>query len=230
MSRQINLYNPALRARQEYLTSVTLLFSLVLIAIGVALTYFYYVFQNNKLREEAVAVDTLVKARRSEFSRLNEEASRVKRSKAIEVELATAEERLKGLERVQAALGGTDIGTSEGFSAYMEAFARQTVTGIWLTGITIGTGGSEMRIKGRTTDPGLLPVYLQKMNQEKSMRGRHFSSLDLNLPTTNKTIGASKPDAVLPNAIQTHNFTLVAALPSPESTATNSHSKDGSKP
>jgi hypothetical protein len=101
-------------------------------------------------------------------------------------ELATAEALLRGHQQVAAAVDAGLIGTTEGFSDVLRAFARHTAPGVWLTTLTIDASGGEMSISGRTLDPDLLPHYIKRLNEEPVMHGRSVASLELERPENEK--------------------------------------------
>jgi hypothetical protein len=57
----------------------------------------------------------------------------------------------------------------------MRAFARQNLSGVWLTGFTIGADGGEMTISGRALNPDLVPAYIARLNKEPLLQGRKFA-------------------------------------------------------
>lgn len=74
-------------------------------------------------------------------------------------------------------LTGGGFGAGQGFSGVFQGFSRQIVKGVWLVGF--GVSGSEIEIRGRLTDPALLPAYVGKLNAEAAFAGRRFSTLDM---------------------------------------------------
>jgi hypothetical protein len=71
------------------------------------------------------------------------------------------------------------VGNTTGYSEYMRAFARQAVSGLWLTGFNISGDAVQMSISGAVLSPELLSVYIRKLNQEQVMRGKPFASLQM---------------------------------------------------
>ncbi|GAB4175951.1 MAG: hypothetical protein OHK0026_11590 [Rhodocyclaceae bacterium] len=182
MSRQINLYNRALRAKREFITGYTLILGLAVIVLGLALTYGYYQFRLGQMAREAARVEQDLKQQRDELARLSEEAARVRRSPKIAAELAALEARLKAHEEVARALDAGVLGSASGFSELLRALARQSLDGLWLTGLSIGAAGTQLTIEGRTLDPELVAEYIRRLGAEASMRGRGFDALHIAPP------------------------------------------------
>jgi hypothetical protein len=74
------------------------------------------------------------------------------------------------------------IGNTMGYSKYMQAFARQVVNGLWLTGFSVEADGVQMSISGGALSPELVPGYILRLNNENIMRGKTFASLQMQLP------------------------------------------------
>ena len=72
-----------------------------------------------------------------------------------------------------------ELGNMQGFSRMFLAFSRQYRPGLWLTGLTVTQGGSEIEIRGRALDAGQLPAYMTRLADEPAFRGRRFAALDL---------------------------------------------------
>ncbi|MGH8711716.1 MAG: MSHA biogenesis protein MshI, partial [Burkholderiales bacterium] len=113
-------------------------------------------------------------------------------SAQLQAEIKKAEAQLKARqEMVETLKHGGAIGSTEGYSEYMRAFARQSVNGLWLTGFEIIGAGGEMAIVGRTVRPELVPVYVQRLSREPVMKGRQFASLRISLPQQAKNVTTS---------------------------------------
>ncbi|HET7199599.1 MAG TPA: PilN domain-containing protein, partial [Burkholderiales bacterium] len=63
------------------------------------------------------------------------------------------------------------------YSEYLRAFARQTVQGVWLTGIQISEGGEQLSLTGRAVRADLVPVLIGRLRQEPVLRGRPLDAL-----------------------------------------------------
>ena len=74
------------------------------------------------------------------------------------------------------------LGNTEGYSEYMRAFARESINGLWLTGFNITGDGAQMSMRGAVINPQLVPSYIQRLGKEKVMRGKTFSTLQMQQP------------------------------------------------
>jgi len=89
-------------------------------------------------------------------------------------------------------------GGKGGFSEYLMALARQIPEGLWLTGIDIAAGGSDVEIRGSLIDTAALPEYIQRLGTERTFRGRNFAALSLNQsgPPTVKPVNSAATVAI----------------------------------
>lgn len=179
MSQQINLFNPVFMRQGKYFSAVTMLQALAMIIVGMLLFYFYAVHQVQSLTSQLAEtkkryVDGQAKLQRytAEFS--PEEANRLMDSKVSE-----AEEKLAAQSHLLEILKNGALGNVSGYSEYMGAFARQAVSGLWLSSFTIVGDGTQISISGSVLSPELLPVYVGKLGQEPSMHGKSFASLQM---------------------------------------------------
>lgn len=69
------------------------------------------------------------------------------------------------------------------YSDYLTALARQTMPGLWITDLSVGDRGMDVTLVGRMTDPGRLPSYLARLEQEPQFRGRKFAQVELRAVT-----------------------------------------------
>ena len=99
----------------------------------------------------------------------------------LEGEIQRLENDLKSARDSMAVLEGGALGNRDGFARYMQAFARQSLDGLWLTGFSVG-GGGDVTIQGRVVRAELVPTYIQRLNGEPALKGRSFSALEMHRP------------------------------------------------
>lgn len=184
MSQQINLFSQVfLKKRIIRYSAATMLRVLGLIVAGAVLLYGYLIYQTNALTAQAAEAETKLASERESLAKFTSEYAPQQKSAQLETEIKKAEAQLKARQEMVETLkqGGT-IGSTESFSEYMRAFARQSVNGLWLTGFNIAGAGTEMAIIGRTLRPELVPMYVQRLSREPVMKGRQFASLRISSP------------------------------------------------
>lgn len=206
MNPQINLYNPQLRSARE-------VFSFRVLMIGVAaalalcvLGYVWYATQVSANDRQARELDARLQTLRDETVALSKAIETRSRNVELDNRQKQLEARLARMEAVQAALEQV-TGASAGFSEIMRAFARQTMQGVWLTGLSVATDGNEMRIDGRAAHPDLVPAYIARLNGEALLQGRSFAQFAVRQPPA-ETAPAQGQKA----APTYHEFRLVSSL------------------
>ena len=172
MSQQINLFNPVFLHQRKLFSLVTMLQMLSLIVLGSALFYIYAVYQLNSLTEQLHETNKRLDAEQARLSRYTSKSSPQgsveDELKSIDAKLAILNDRIKAVNK---------IGSPTGYSKYMRAFARQTVSGLWLTGFDIAGDAEKMSITGNVLSPELLADYILRLNHEPDMREKKFASL-----------------------------------------------------
>ena len=83
-------------------------------------------------------------------------------------------------------------------SATLQAFARQTIDGLWLTGLVLDR--QDMALRGRAMNPELIPAYVGRLNQEPALQGRSFRALDIARPMDDTPAVASVASAASASA------------------------------
>ena len=162
MSQQINLFNPEFLKKNKYFSTTTILQSLGLIVLGAALFYGYGAYQVNRLSSLSEETAKLYAAEQLKFSSFSNSFSPEKNNQVLRDQLAQLEaEELSQKEIIDTLQGGA-IGNTGGYSEYMRAFARQVVSGLWLSGFDIEGDGAQMSLNGGVTNPQLVPSYIQR--------------------------------------------------------------------
>lgn len=182
MSQQINLFNPLFEKQKKYFSAVTLAQSLLIIGVACALLVVYGKRRVAALDKVAAATVTQLTLKEAQLKKVNLDFVPQQKSKVVEQQLAQAEADFKSLQTVVEVLKGGEFGNTSGFSEYFRAFARQSVDGLWLTGLSILGAGHEIALQGRVLQPELVPRYLGRLGKEEVMQGKAFASLEIDAP------------------------------------------------
>jgi hypothetical protein len=181
MSQYINLLGSAFHRQRLVLTlgrAVLLAGIVVIVMISLQM---YSQQQVAGLREELASARGLLKAQSAYTDRLKGAGAAQKANAGLAAEVQRLEMELKSARDSMGILEGGAIGNRKGFAAYLQAFSRQAIDGLWLTGFTVG-GAGDVAIHGRVVNPELVPAYIQRLNNESALKGREFSVLELRRP------------------------------------------------
>lgn len=98
----------------------------------------------------------------------------------LPAELAAREADNRQLQRLIAYLQVLSEQQNAGFVAPLQALAEHHPQGgLWLNGIHLAEGGSQLRLQGRSQDQQLLPQYLDALGRSPVFKGRQFARLDV---------------------------------------------------
>lgn len=192
MSQQINLFNPIFLKQRKYFSVLAMLQALGLIVVGSGVFYSYAVYQVQLLDKQSQETSKRYAAEQVRFANFSNEFSPQKSTLILQNELKQLEAEAAAQKEVLDTLKTGVIGNTDGFSEYMRAFARQAVSGLWLTGFEIAGDGAQMSLQGAALIPQLVPSYIQRLNKEKAMRGKTFSFLKMQQPKSVSTQPTSK--------------------------------------
>ncbi|MBL1141734.1 MAG: hypothetical protein HND53_06845 [Proteobacteria bacterium] len=178
MNQQINLYQPMFRKQKVIFSAITMLqVGLFFIVVFASL----YAYQSNQLKtykKQLASLDTELMQLGGQVSTFNDPKKKTK-SKLLENEIAKLTKELEQRERISRVLSSRSFGNSSGFSSYLEAFAKGHVQGTWLTSVKIKQGGALLGLKGKTLSSELVPIYIQRLADEKSLVGSSFNVMEL---------------------------------------------------
>ena len=181
MSQNINLFSPAFRKPRQILT-LALVAQCLGITLAALLAYnFYLQRQVSSVAAELAAAQKLLGAQASLVEKLKPKPVPPVSEAELDAEIRKLESRLKLAAQSMEALKSGAFGSRQGFAEYLQAFARQSVGGLWLTGFNIG-GGGDLEMRGRTLSPELLPDYIQRLNRERVLAGRKIARLEITRP------------------------------------------------
>lgn len=177
MSQQINLILPELRPRHDWLAFPSVM---VMAAIGVAImataaTWGYFRVQT--LTATQAQLDGEAKALQQQVQSLSQQIASRKGNQALQDEINHLKDMLQQRDAILSVVEAGKLSPGSGYAEVMRGFARQTMDGLWLTEFSFS--GSDARIRGRLTDPSLLPQYIRRLNGESVFQGRRFAALHM---------------------------------------------------
>ena len=196
MTQQINLFNPAFQPHKKVLTAATMALSLLVLVGGIAALAVYGRMQTASLEAQAGAGALQLERKQARLASVNLDFAPRQKNKDLDAETAEAQAQLVALRNISRVIERGELGDTAGYAGYFKALARQSVAGLWLTGVSVSSGGRDIGIRGRTTDPATVPGYLARLTGEPLMQGKSFASLSISQPAKVDTADADgKPVA-----------------------------------
>lgn len=189
MKQQVNLYRPIFRKQEKKFSALAMLQAGAAIFVGVAIIYALLYWHVHGLRHELAQTERYLAASSKRLHDVSRQLAPSAKSQLLEQEVARLERQVAGRLRVQDLLARGLFSNTTGYSEFFVAFARQHVSGVWLTGFDITGAGEDMRLQGRATDPAQVPRYVQRLSAEPALAGKEFKVFVLSRPE--KTGGAA---------------------------------------
>jgi len=200
VSQQINLYNPLFRKQEKYFSTVTMMQALDLILLGSLLVYGYAWYRTAGLEQRSVQTEKSFQATQVQLAQASASFGPRHPSKLLQDEVVQMDNDVKARHQIIELLGKGELGNTQGFSEYLRALSRQTLSGLWITGFHVTGLGSDMAINGRTLQAELVPVFINHLKKEPVLAGKTFRMLEMRLPEAEKT--ADGKPAPLPPYIE----------------------------
>ncbi len=179
MKQQINLFNPAFQPQKHVLSSATIALAVGVVIAGIAMLAVAGRMETAELQQQASSGAAQLEKRQERLAAANREFIPRQKDATLEAQIAEANTQLTAMRHISGALSRGELGDTSGFAGYFKALARQSAQGLWLTGVTVGAGGAQIGIKGRTVDPAMVPGYLNRLTHEPLMQGKSFASLQI---------------------------------------------------
>ena len=179
MTQQINLFDARFRRQTPHFSALTMALAALAVATLTLVIGQLYAYQNRSLEAALAQAEQRVAQLREQTTRLARDFGEQGRSTALADELARLDEQLRLRRGLLDGIQGGAAASVEGFSPYLTALARQTMQGVWLTGVQIAGGSGDLVLKGRASDSELVPAYIQRLNREPLFQGRAVRELRL---------------------------------------------------
>jgi hypothetical protein len=209
LSQQINLFNPALGPQKSVLSAVTMLQALLLICLCALMLMLYLERNVAMLSGQADAGKVVLAEREAQLSKLNRQFPPRPQRMQLALQVDEMDATVLALQSATQVLHQADFGNTQGYSGYFNGFARSTVNGLWLTGVSISSAGNDIGIEGRALRPELVPQFIQRLAGDPVFHGKRFGSLEI-VPAT-ETAAASAADVAVAAAPSVLAFKLQAA-------------------
>lgn len=189
--QQVNLYHPIFRKEQKRFSSKAMVQAGAGVLLGTLVMYAYASWQVVSLRGQVTQAAEEQQQAHKRLEVLNQQLAARRADGRIEHEVRDLEMRLAAAERVGQMIAGQAMTGGVGYSKYFVAFARQHVPGVWLTRFTVTGAGEDIELSGRTTNPELVPTFLQRLSQEEILSGARFQVFQMQRPAAQN---AKAPD------------------------------------
>lgn len=190
MSQQINLLLPELRPRFDWLGLPVVAGAALLAVLLVVAMASFDALSVSRLKLRDVELNAQLQRLQQQIQSLGQSLAARQGDPRLPSEIEATRLAVTQRQEVMAVIAQGSVGDGSGFSGLLQGFSRQIVEGVWLVGFSFS--GKEIEIRGRLTDPALLPKYINRLNDEPAFAGRRFATLDMKAVDP----ASDKPEAV----------------------------------
>lgn len=182
MAKQINLVNPLLQTQKTAFSAHNMAQALGLVLGGMLIFYGYAYFTVLRLQWRNSSAEGAVYEETRKLQKATEEIQKRTQNPKLQADVRDYEIKLAGQSSLLAVVNSetlANIDNARLYSGYLSGLARQSVPGLWLTEIRVTGNTGALSLKGRVTDPAMLPEYLKRLGRESALSGRKFTVMDL---------------------------------------------------
>lgn len=170
--QQINFYQARFRPVQVRLNLFQsgLLIGGTLLLVVSATVWLIRFDQQLKQEEQqlALAADSL----QSQVQLRKQELDILLNDQSLDDEIVELNREIQARERIVDYVNTRVIGSSQGYSVYLDTLAALQIKNVWLEEILITP--EHLRVQGSALDAGLIPQYMQQFQQNSLFKGLEF--------------------------------------------------------
>jgi len=175
--QQVNLYQPVFRQPHKIFSAVTLLQILAAVTVLLLGIYIHAQIKLAGLQRTATALGQQHQHLETQLTAL-EAVKQPAADETVEAEISTLQDTVLEHRALLTKIDQLSIMPNPGFGAFLEALARHTLPGLWLTGIELREGG-DVALRGTARDPQLVPRYLQQLPDEPRFKALRLGSVNI---------------------------------------------------
>jgi hypothetical protein len=176
--QQINLYQAEFQPNREPLRSIHMLWGLglfVVLLLGVTL---FSVGVNRERQQQLVDGQAKLELLKAQVMQL--EQQRPKNNLAeLDAQVLQLRQELERRNQIFNIIANKNMGNSSGFSAYLQAFGRQSLDTVSLLAFSLQQGGHYAEFAGRTRSADQVPLYVQRLRTETVFADSAFGVLNV---------------------------------------------------
>ncbi len=173
MTQNINLYTPRPKSAGDHFSRPGLALIALALVAGTALLAHV---ERTRLAEAHAALERT----QAETERLQRLLAQVSAPGTdLRARIDTLEAEVIAVERTAARVATGLLARSAGFSAPLQALARTTAEGVWLTAITIDNDSGSLTLEGRALAAERVPAFIAGLGRDELLARTPFAALEL---------------------------------------------------
>lgn len=179
MTQQINLLNPALLKKRDLFTPANILAVYGFLFVGILTLGAYEYNACHAAELEAKASSTALAEVQQLLTRMRASAANNAKKQQLLTRIESLEQKQAMQEAVLDAAKHDESHQGESYASLLKAFAKQSMSGLWITALNIDQDAQHLSISGRTLNPDLVPAYINKLRKEPALKGKSFTDLTM---------------------------------------------------
>jgi hypothetical protein len=179
MEQQINLYQPILGAEKPLFSAAASGLGLALMLACLAGLAGYCAWRTRQTEFALVRLERQEDAALAHATRASVVLRPTRTLAQLDAEASNMTAEITARDHALALVREGSGAPATGFAARLEALARRQLDGVWLSHIVVGSGDGRLALRGGTSDPHLVPVYLSALAAEHAFEGVRFDRLIL---------------------------------------------------
>ncbi len=179
MMQQINLYQPVFRRERKVFSAVAMMQVLAVVVVALLGIYSWQFIATHALQRQLDVYQQHQVTAQKRLSELMLKLSSRKVNPVLAEVLSRAQQELAGRRAVLRALSSQSHGNTQGFASLLGALSHSVHAGIWLTGVKLNHGGTQLALAGRLTQAEKLPQYLHQLRRQPVVSGYRFAKLEI---------------------------------------------------
>jgi Tfp pilus assembly protein PilN len=238
MTRHINLLDPPQKKRSPWETALQMGVPIALVLLVMGTWALVVHFQLASVKQQLFELEGQMRPVSEQLTQMQAGMGVEQVNATLRERLERAEAQLKARKDIQTALRHGDLGSSQGFSEVMRAFARQTVAGLWLTGLRLENGGRDITLAGRALNAEAVATLVRQLRAEPVLRGRSIATMrvaPMPAPPQTDTVDAtaaaaaesSQPQAAPVSVPRIYEFQISSVAPSSDAAPAEASSPKG---
>lgn len=179
MSQQINLLNPALIKQKNYFSPTNIVALLGILLTGM-LGYFFYENQDlDKLVAKRDGLSKEIASIKTVRDELILKKSATNQNNALNIQIEALKEKRTMQNEVITTVNQNKSTQGSSYAGLMRALSKQSIEGLWITGLSIDQNAQHLSISGRTLNADLVPKFIARLRAEPALKGKTFTDLTM---------------------------------------------------
>jgi hypothetical protein len=183
--QQINLYQAEFKPKVVILTTWQMLLVSLLLIFIILVSSFFSSQHFNELDAQFSLKQQHLNTQKQQANDLKQEMLQYGEQPLLKAKLVSLQKQLKQQEAILSHLTNDNSGPQPGFSPTLTSLSQQHIDNVWLTSFSLRHGGSSITIQGRSSQPSLIPEYIDSLAKSSTFSGQQFSVFQMSSPDEN---------------------------------------------